>query len=175
MRRFLLAGFAATILVGLTLAGASAARPPSGGPPGGHGLGHLIAEHADELGLDEETLEAIQRIVVDAHQDAAGLRGELHALHDAMRTLLSQDDPDEASVMQQAETLGKVKTEMHKHRLSTLLAVRALLTPDQRAQLTRIHEEMRGERGHGGRRRGPEPPPGSARPTLRPGASSTAA
>ncbi len=75
--------------------------------------------------------------------------------------LLSQDDPDEAAVMQQAETIGKVETEMHKHRLSTLLAVRALLTPEQRAELTRIREEMRGEgRGRGGWRRGPGPPPG---------------
>ena len=166
MRRFLLAGFAATILVGLTLAGTSAARPPSGGPggpggpPGGHGPGRLIDEHADELGLDEETREAIQRIVDDSRQDAEGFREELHALHDAMRTLLSQDEPDEAAVMQQAETIGKVETEMHKHRLSTLLAIRALLTPEQRAELTRIREEMRGEgRGRGGPRRGPGPPP----------------
>ncbi len=163
MRRFLLAGFAATILVGLTLAGTSAARPPPGGPggPGGHEPGRLNDEHADELGLDPETREAIQRIVDDSRQDAEGFREDLHALHDAMRTLLSQDDPDEASVMQQAETLGKVETEMHKHRLSTLLAVRALLTPEQRAELTRIREEMRGERrGRGGPRRGPGPPPG---------------
>ena len=53
---------------------------------------------------------------------------------------------------------------MHKHRLSTLLAVRALLTPEQRAELTRIREETRGERrGRGGPRRGPRPPPGSGR------------
>ncbi len=156
MRRFLLAGFAATILVGLTLAGSSAARPPSGGPggPGGHGPGRLIDEHADELGLDEETREAIQRIVDDSREDAEGFHEELRALHDAMRTLLSQDEPDEAAVMQQAETIGKVETEMHKHRLSTLLAIRALLTPEQRAELTRIREETRGERrGRGGPRR----------------------
>ena len=169
MRRFLLAGFAATILVGLTLAGTSAARPPMGGPggpggPGGHDPGRLIDEHAEELGLDDETREAIQRIVDDSREEARGFHDELRGLHDAMRTLLSQDEPDEAAVMQQAETIGKVETEMHKHRLSTLLAIRALLTPEQRAELTRMREEMRGEkRGRGGPRRGNGPPPGSER------------
>jgi Spy/CpxP family protein refolding chaperone len=166
MRRFLLAGFTATILVGLTLAGTSAARPPLGGPggPGGHEPGRVIDEHADELGLDEETREAIQGIVDASRKDAKDFREELRGLHDAMRTLLSQDEPDEAAVMKQAESIGKVETEMHKHRLSTLLAVRALLTPEQRAELTRIREETRGERrGRGGPRRGPRPPPGSGR------------
>ena len=166
MRRFLLAGFATTILIGLTLAGTSAARPPFGGPggPGGRAPGRMIDEHADQLGLDEETREAIHQVVDDSRKDARGFHRELRALHDAMRTLLSQDDPDEAAVMQQAETIGKVETEMQKHRLSTLLAIRALLTPEQRAELARIREETRGEgRGRGGPRRGRGPPSGTDR------------
>jgi len=170
MRRFLLAGFTATILIGLTLAGTSAARSHfggprgPGGPPGDHGPDRLIDEHADELGLDEDTREAIHGVVDGSRADARKLRRELRGLHDAMRTLLSQDDPDEAVVMKQAETIGKVETEMHKHRLSTLLAIRALLTPEQRAELTRIREETRGEgRGRGGPRRGRGPPSGTDR------------
>jgi len=169
MRRFLLAGFTATILIGLTLAGTSAARSHFGGPrghggPGDHGPDRLIDEHADELGLDEDTREAIHGVVDGSRADARKLRRELRGLHDAMRTLLSQDDPDEAVVMKQAETIGKVETEMHKHRLSTLLAIRALLTPEQRAELTRIREETRGEgRGRGGPRRDRRPPSGTDR------------
>jgi Spy/CpxP family protein refolding chaperone len=169
MRRLFLAGFIATILVGLTLAGTSAARPPFDGPggrdgPGDHEAGRLIDEHADELGLDEETREAIQQIVDDSRKEGRGFHRELRGLHDAMRELLSQDEPDEAAVMQQAERIGKLETEMHKHRLSTILAVRALLTPEQRAELTRIRREMRREEGdRGGRRRGSGPPRGYGR------------
>jgi Spy/CpxP family protein refolding chaperone len=187
MRRLFLAGFIATILGGLTLAGTSAASshvkgegpgvegegpgahegpgrhegPGAPGGPGGHEAGRLIDEHADELSLDEETREAIQQIVDDSRKEARGFHWELRGQHEAMRDLLSQDEPDEAAVMQQAESIGKLETEMHKHRLSTLLAVRALLTPEQRTQLTRIRREMRREdRDRGGRRRGTGPPRG---------------
>jgi Spy/CpxP family protein refolding chaperone len=79
----------------------------------------------------------------------------MKAAFEQMRTLLDQDTPDEAAVMQQAELLGQLRTEAHKAMLHTLLAVRAELTPEQRAQL---REKMRADmaqrpwwhRRHGG-------------------------
>ena len=46
--------------------------------------------------------------------------------------------PDEAAVMQHADAIGQAETEMHKHRLATMLEIRALLTPEQRQELTQI-------------------------------------
>ncbi len=47
--------------------------------------------------------------------------------------------------MRQAERIGAAKTELKKERLRTMLSIRALLTPEQRRELVRIHEEMRAE------------------------------
>jgi Spy/CpxP family protein refolding chaperone len=134
----------------MLLAGASAAQPPGGPPFGEHGKGggpeRFLDMHADELGLDDETREAIRTIVDASHERADELHGELRDLHQEMRDLLSEDAPDEAAVMRHADAIGKVETEMHKHRLSTLLKIRALLTPEQREELMQAREERREER-----------------------------
>ena len=62
-----------------------------------------------------------------------------------MHDLLSQETPDESAVMQQAEAIGQAETELHKHRLGTLIKIRALLTDEQRAELIRIREETRAQ------------------------------
>jgi Spy/CpxP family protein refolding chaperone len=49
-----------------------------------------------------------------------------------MKTLLAHDTPDESAVMQQIDSIGLAETEMHKHRLGTMLEIRTLLTPEQR-------------------------------------------
>jgi Spy/CpxP family protein refolding chaperone len=103
----------------------------------------LIEEHAEQLGLDEATLEAIGKIVDEARAEGRELRGELRSAHGEMRALLSQDEPDEAAVMKQAETIGELETELQKHRLRSVLQIRALLTPEQREELVRIRQEFR--------------------------------
>jgi hypothetical protein len=62
-----------------------------------------------------------------------------------MHDLLSQENPDEAAVMQQAEAIGQAETELHKHRIGALIKIRALLTDEQRAELIRIREETRSQ------------------------------
>ncbi len=142
--------FLGCALLGCVFAvGASFARPPGphkgNGPPSGS-----IEEHAEQLGLDEETLDAIQEIVKVSHKRGRALREGRHAAHEVMRSLLSQVAPDESVVMQQAEVIGALELEERKNRLRAMLQIRALLTPQQREELVRIREEM-GPR----KRRGP--------------------
>ena len=149
MYRSSLLASAAVLVLALALAGASDARSPMGGPKGPHGdrsPARMIDEHADELGLDDETRQAIRVIVDESRGDSEAFHRQLRAAHDDLRDLLAQDAPDESAVMQQAETIGAVETEMHKHRLGTLLEVRALLTPEQREKLTQIRDDFRGKR-----------------------------
>jgi hypothetical protein len=48
--------------------------------------------------------------------------------------------------MRQAETIGQLETEMNKHRLATMLKIRSLLTPEQRAELSELRDDFRGKR-----------------------------
>jgi Spy/CpxP family protein refolding chaperone len=141
----------------------------AGGAPasaGEHGRRHerppldaLLERDAERLGLDAETLARI-RASADASRPEHERRvDELHALRLEMRTLLGEDAPDRDAVMQLADRIGAAETALDKHRLATLLEIRALLTPEQRRELVRIHEERRRER-HGEKLRpGDAPPP----------------
>jgi Spy/CpxP family protein refolding chaperone len=150
MRIQFVARLSLVVVLSLFLSAAALARPPFGGPPGPPGPEGLIEEYADRLGLDDEARAAIRAIVDASHERAAGLHQDHREARRALRDLLSQDSPDEASVMQQAELLGAIETEMTKHRLGTLLRIHALLTPEQREEMMAIH------RGHGKHHGGPK-------------------
>ncbi len=148
MHRFKLAGFFGALLAALTLSAVSFARPPFESAEPHHDPGAFIEENAEALNLDDETLSAIRNIVEESREAGDQLHAELRELHHGMRELLSQSSPDESAVMQRVETIGAVETKMHKHRLGTMLEIRALLTPEQREELVRIREQSRGRWRH---------------------------
>jgi Spy/CpxP family protein refolding chaperone len=155
MRCFKLAGSIAALLAGLAVASAGFAQPPCdgpppgggpgpfGGPPPGRGPDRFIEEHAAQLGLDDETVDAIDQIVDESREKAQELHAGLRDMHREMRELLSQDAPDESTVMRQADAIGEAETELHKHRIGALIKIRALLTDEQREELRGIREETR--------------------------------
>jgi len=135
--------------------------PPDGGPPGmgrrgPPPIGDVMERHADELGLDAATRASIQAIAARSREVEQPLDEQLRALHDEMRSLLQADSPKLDDVMQWADRIGAVETELKKQRLRTLLEVRALLSPEQRQKLVKIFEERKGRRHGWG---GPPPPP----------------
>lgn len=136
------------LLAGVAVAGVALAQPPFGGPRPGGGPDRFTAEHAAQLGLDDQTREAIDEIVDESRKRAREIRGELRGLHQQMQELLAQESPDEAAVMRQAEAIGQAETELHKHRLGTLISIRALLTDEQRAELVEIREDRRAKWRH---------------------------
>ena len=145
MRTISIASLAALLAL-LLCAGQGQARPPFRGDfmegDGGH-EGRFLDEYADRLGLDEEIREKI-RAKIDASQaESEPLRDQLHDGYGALRELLMQDTPDRGAVMKQAQVLGELKLALGKLRLATLLDVRALLTPEQRAEMIAIHEERK--------------------------------
>lgn len=110
--------------------------------------GHFLDRHADELGLDAGVRESIQAIVDASRLQAEKIRKEIRGEYEAMRGLLSQSSPDEAAVMQQSDRIEALRTEQRKNRLEAMLAIRKLLTPEQREQLVAMREE--GRSGFGG-------------------------
>jgi Spy/CpxP family protein refolding chaperone len=61
--------------------------------------------------------------------------------------------------MKLADQIGAAETALDKHRLATLLQIRNLLTPEQRRELVRIHEEHRRARFEARARGEALPPP----------------
>jgi Spy/CpxP family protein refolding chaperone len=134
------------LLVGLTASGSSyadARRPPR---DAGSQSDRFIEEQAEQLGLDEKTMAAIRAIVDASRTRGETLRAELHTAYAQMRTLLSQELPDEAAVMQQANTIGALELTERKNRLQAMLRIRALLTPVQRQELIRRQGELHSRR-----------------------------
>lgn len=133
-----------SLLLVVALASASSARSPWGRGGSDHGAGSLLREHADELGLDEQTREAIREVIRSSREASEELRGELRGLHRQMKEMLSSEDPDEDAVMALADRIGGVETSVHKQRLAAMLEIRSVLTPEQRAQLVELRKEERG-------------------------------
>ncbi len=144
MRRFELAQLIAAVAAALMVSGASFARPPFGhdGPP--RDPGAFIEDHAEALDLDDETRDAIRKIVERSREQGDRLHADLRGLHEQMRDLLEQSEPDEAEVMRKVDAIGEAETAMHRYRLATMLEIRALLTPEQREAMTQLREESRG-------------------------------
>jgi Spy/CpxP family protein refolding chaperone len=150
-------------LLAVLLALASAVAPALAGEHGHHRrkppLDALLERHAERLGLDAETLAKIRAAADASRPEHERLADELHALRLEMRALLSEDAPGLEAVMHLADRVGAAETALDKHRLATLLEIRTLLTPEQRRELVRIHEERRRERREAKERAGETPPP----------------
>jgi Spy/CpxP family protein refolding chaperone len=132
---------ACMLLASLTAPGISHAdterlRRDSGSHPG-----RFIEEYAAQLGLEAETVTAIRAIVEATHQQNKDLWAKLHQAYAQMRTLLSQEMPDKAAVMQQADAIGAIELAARKNRLQAMLQIRALLKPAQRQELLRLQGE----------------------------------
>jgi Spy/CpxP family protein refolding chaperone len=132
------------LLAALALAGAAAAGGRFGEHPGRHDdPGRLLEEYADELGLDEQTLEDLERLFAASHAEAEPIRDELHEERARLRELVGGEDPDPDQVMRQVERVGELETELRQLRLGTWLHARSLLTSDQEALLGELREEHR--------------------------------
>ena len=149
-RRFAALALASAWL-GWGVAGAAAAGEAEGRPWPRHRRGpppieRVLEEHAERLQLSDETRSQIRHIADASREEADAHREQLRALHDQMREILSQDTPDEGAVMRKADEIGAAETAEQKQRLRTMLEIRALLTPAQRAELVKIFEERRAQR-----------------------------
>jgi len=147
MRRTLLAA-AALLVAGVLVAAAGHARPPFRGPSH-HGPGGFVERHAEQLGLDAVQQEAISGIVAESHDSGAALHDELRALRGELHELLTQDPPDVEAVMAQADAIGAAEVALHKQRLSTMIAIRNQLSPEQRESLKELRGSLREFAGKG--------------------------
>ncbi|MFL2935234.1 MAG: Spy/CpxP family protein refolding chaperone [Myxococcota bacterium] len=102
----------------------------------------------EEVGVDETVRAEISSLSESSEVQARNMHQEIHDARKGLRGLLEEEAPDPALVMKQVDTIGALEIKADKHRLSTMLSIRALLTPEQRAELEELHEVHRDKR-HG--------------------------
>jgi Spy/CpxP family protein refolding chaperone len=101
----------------------------------------LVARHAERLGLDDETQQAIARVAEASRARQEALFAEMREARRKLYALLDGGAEDREAVMEQAARLDALKAEAHRNRLDAILRIHALLTPAQRQELVRLREE----------------------------------
>lgn len=112
------------------------------GPPGGDLLGH-IGHMLHQLELSEAQKESIHAVMRDSRDSLEANRGatmeNLHQLHH----ILSDDSLDEAALEEVARQAGRVAEERVLITGTTVAAILAELTGEQRAELRTLAEQRR--------------------------------
>ena len=137
---------ALSLAMGLAFVAAGSARGDHG-PGMGMGMGGHAAfldRQIQQLHLPAQTQSALDAVIARSRTQQDALRDQIRAAHESMKSLLEQDTPDEAAVMAKADSIGQLMTQQRKNDLHTLIQVRSLLSPEQRAQLDQQIQEGRG-------------------------------
>ncbi len=164
MRRLMLS-FVFCLTLGVSNAAWAQEPPP---PPGGPGHAHphdLVREHAEALGISDETVQRIQEIAEGSREEMARLQDASREARVALGSLLDAEQPDREAIMDQIDAVGEAETALLRHQLSSLLSMRELLTP---AQVSALEAMNPGGPGGGPPPHSGGPPPGPP-PPLAPG------
>jgi Spy/CpxP family protein refolding chaperone len=134
-----------TLGMGLALAAAGAARGDHGPGMGMGGPGRtaFLERQLQQLHLPAQTQSSVDAVLAHSRTQQDALGDQIRAAHESMKGLLEQDTPDEAAVMAQADAIGQLMTQQRKNDLHTLIQVRSLLNPEQRAQLDQQIQDRR--------------------------------
>ena len=164
--------FAGILTLTLVAAGAVMAQGPGMGQGmRGRGMGQGIQAGFDgdfgfrgefrlermaaRLGLTEEQTEAIAMIREEGRLRNLELRKETMRLRNEMKGEMLKDDPSQKKALELNAELGDLRTQRQANRLANRLAVRELLTPQQKDQMLMMGGFGQGNRsGHGGFQKG---------------------
>jgi Spy/CpxP family protein refolding chaperone len=140
------ARFALPLLATALLAAPTAAddRHPHRGPRR-PAFEEVLERNAERLGLDAIALAEIRGIAEASRAETEALAERVHERRRELRALLDVDAPDLDALMRQVERVGEAEIALDKRRLTTLVEIRARLTPEQRQELVRIHAERKRE------------------------------
>ena len=147
----------ATLALVLGLAGGAATLAQGPEQPTGDGdveftggaFGPRFEALAHRLDLTPQQEEAIVALQQDNQQNAIEVRKQLLRLHNELEGEMLADEPQEATVVELTDKIGQLRTELQVERARTQLAVRELLTPEQRDKMMMLKATHRGAGKHG--------------------------
>jgi len=108
------------------------------------------------LGLSDEQANRLRQVMVEAEKSALKTRADLGVRRIELRELMRADQPDRDAGMKKVQEISDLRGQMMKQRIESLLASKAILTPEQQQKI-RAFMHRRGQEGFRGREgfRGP--------------------
>jgi protein CpxP len=138
MKKKTIGGILAAGLFGLILltGGRIAAQP-------GHGYAHGFGgpRMFERLGLNDAQRASIKELFAANQEAAQKLRDQIREQHSQLREAARKQPFDESQVRFQAQELAKLQAEMLVAHASLMSQVDAILTPEQRDSLNKLHEQ----------------------------------
>ncbi len=142
------------IIAGFLAVLAMAFASPALAGPGGHGKGGWLGKHkemqakmAADLKLTKEQQEKMKALNEKSHPAMKEKRQAMKAAREDLHTTLKGSASDDEA-KKKFEVLNKAQDDFARARFEHVLAVRAILTPEQRAK---FHDIMKEHKGRGGR------------------------
>ena len=129
---------AATLLLALSVAAASAQTPPPGSddpfarylfPP------DRVMSHSAEIGLEDAQRNAIRNEVQKAQPKFTDAQFDLQAESEKMIRLLQEKPVDENRVLAQVDRILALEREIKRGQITLLVRIKNVLTPAQQAKL----------------------------------------
>lgn len=152
LSRVVLMATAATLVIGLAVTSVSEAQQGRRGrrAPAPNDAG-MVQRGLDRLDLSDDQRETIKEMRVAHRQQAVLRRGEMASLRAQLQAELMNDDLNESKVRSLSKQISDLRSEADAARLDHRLAMRKVLTPEQREKL----QEMRMNGPRFGKRGGP--------------------
>ncbi len=108
--------------------------PALAGPPP-----EVMKQALRQAGLSAEQITQIDKIIFEAEKAKLELRHQLEKARLEMGQLLGAEKPDRRAVLELADKMGRLESELRKNHLKLLLDVRALMTSEQWTQIEAQH------------------------------------
>jgi Spy/CpxP family protein refolding chaperone len=109
--------------------------------PGPRTLVEGLERHADRLGLSDEVIAQMQSVAAAARAAEETDRSQQDDLRTEIRSLVEAEPVDSDAIMALVDEAGALETAAKKRRLTSLLEIRAMLTAEQREQLSELRDK----------------------------------
>ena len=91
--------------------------------------------------MNEEQQEKSKALHQQLDKDLMTMNADLDLLNAELKRLLIDDSPNRGAIKAKVEEIGKLKTQIHQRKIETHLAVREMLTKEQKIQFDKFSEE----------------------------------
>ena len=98
---------------------------------GMRGPGCGLAGMADELDLTKDQRKQLEDLTVNFRKEVIPLRAQMQVMHIDLRQL-TRSDAKRTEIDAKIDQIGKLRTDLQKRSVGLRLAMRAVLTPEQR-------------------------------------------